>query len=88
MNWKEQFSKYYGSMFECGDFDRLINDIDSILQQKDQEWREKIEKWANEHTYDIREVDGLCVSCGLDMYDCVCSEHNSAMKDIINFIKQ
>lgn len=31
-DWEEQFSNFYGAMFECGDFEELMNKIRSLLK--------------------------------------------------------
>ena len=54
-NWEEDFdntnfAKKGGVCFECCDYEMMYNElkffISSLLSQRDEEWREKITKWA------------------------------------------
>lgn len=40
--WEKHFSKYWGAMFESGDFDALMIDIRDLLSSQRQELLEKV----------------------------------------------
>ena len=35
--WKKQMSKFYGVMFECGDYEQLVDFISTLIAQKQKE---------------------------------------------------
>lgn len=54
--WEKRFQKkYWGLCFECCDFEKLLDDIDDLLHQRDNEIREKIlnlkEEYKNNEDY-------------------------------------
>lgn len=60
--WEKEFNKYYGVMFECGDYEQLVEDIRALLKDQRERIAEKIEKeidiLPNGH-YDHAFRDGL-----------------------------
>lgn len=43
-DWEKHISKYYGAMFECGDFDALCKDVEGYLKAQKAELLEEVEK--------------------------------------------
>lgn len=41
------FDKYWGAMFECGDFEALRNDIEDALNRGDAEWKKIIDEYLD-----------------------------------------
>lgn len=52
---EKSFGKYYGSMFESGDFDALIVDIRTAIRQAFEATRMKKEKLDTEHEFSNEE---------------------------------
>lgn len=77
MNWKEQFKVVLRKYNISGEDEILLIFISSLLQQKDQEWKDKIEKWADDNYAIMVKKDGRKNTLKMIKSD-----------DLINFIKQ
>ena len=48
--WEERFNKYWGCMFECGDYEKLIDDIKQLLDEREREVLEEAKKIIDEES--------------------------------------
>lgn len=74
--WEKDFNKYYGLMFEAGDYEQLVNDISSLLLKQKQKDYEEIERMIEGkkiiytgRTAPIWRTNNECLSCGKDISD-------------------
>ena len=56
----KEFNKFYGAMFECGDFEELLDKISKALTAKDAEWEKRIKKATEaERERILKEIEKL-----------------------------
>ena len=52
-----QWTHYYGAMFECGDYEQLLDDINSLLHQQQAKTRKETLEEAIEAVKNINSLD-------------------------------
>lgn len=66
--WEKHFSKYYGAMFECGDFEALMDDIRKVRAEAVQMTMEKDARIAENFKRGIK--------IGDKTVECLCREQD------------
>lgn len=84
MNWEKEFGKFYGAMFECGDFEELMSKIKSLLFSQRQEIIEEIKREVEGRKKEIP-IEHIC-----NRPQCLISECNvnQTLSGILNYLEE
>ena len=96
--WKEDFEKkHWGAMFECGDYETLLDDVSAIIteavRRRDAELLEKVEGMKENDKHDVHKdmfENYICTKCGEadDFLSEKCeSQKNWVLERVIKLIK-